>query len=395
MKVLQLCNKPPIPTVDGGCIAMHTISQGLIDEKIGLKILTASTHKHPFQEELIPAEFLKQSRIEGVFLDTRVNIIDAFSALVTADSYNVNRFFSTDFDRRLMQILEEEQFDIVHLESLFMTPYIATIRKMSGAKIILRSHNLEHIIWERLANSEANKPKRMYLKHLASRLKKYELQTINEVDGIAAISQEDTKRFTDLKCEVPMITIPFGINLDQYHPQEKQPKRPLRFFHIGAMNWEPNKEGINWFIDSIWPKVQQQPLTFHMAGRFMPNYLSDLHSDQFLVYGEVDSVQDFMNQNDVMIVPLLSGSGIRIKIIEAMAMGKAVISTSVGAEGINYTDRKDIIIANSEEEIAAAMIELSQHPEKIPAIGENARKLIQDQYDNKKIIKNLIKFYQS
>jgi len=216
MKVLQLCHKPPFPVIDGGCIAISQISNGLLDNDINLRILTASTEKHPFLIEEYDKEFARKTRIEGVFLDTRINIIDAFSALVTSDSYNVNRFFSTDFDIKLIKILEEDEYDIVHLESLFMTPYIATIRQNSDAKVVLRSHNLEHLIWERLANSTGNKAKRIYLKHLAAKLKKYEHKTINEVDGIATISFEDSKRYADLECETHLINIPFGVDLEKY-----------------------------------------------------------------------------------------------------------------------------------------------------------------------------------
>lgn len=381
--------------VDGGCIAINTISQGLLREGIDLKILTASTHKHPFDEKLIPEDFLKRTKIEGIYLDTRVNIIDAFSALVTADSYNINRFFSPDFDRRLVALLKRNKYDIVHLESLFMTPYISTIRKLSKAKIVLRSHNLEHLIWERLANSTGNTARRMYLKHLAGKLKKYEMRTINEVDGIAAISQEDTARFKNFDCKVPLVTIPFGIELDQYDYQENKGNQLNKIFHIGAMNWEPNKEGINWFVDSIWPQLADKNVQVHLAGREMPKYLQDLNTDNFVIHNEVEDAKIFMRDHDMMIVPLLSGSGIRIKIIEAMALGKAVVSTTVGAEGIAYTHQKNIIIADSAKDIAKALIELSKNPDKVKDLGKNARKLIEIHYDNHKIVQNLIQFYQS
>jgi glycosyltransferase involved in cell wall biosynthesis len=395
MKVLQLCNKPPIPTIDGGCIAINTVAQGLLEHGIDLKILTASTHKHPFNLDQIPKDFQKKTEIEGVFMDTRVNIIDAFSALVTADSYNVNRFFSTDFDRRLIELLESTTYDVIHLESLFMTPYLDTIRKLSNAKIILRSHNLEHVIWERLANSTENTAKKIYLKHLASRLKKYEKRTINQVDGIAAISHEDSKRFKDFDCKVPLLTIPFGIDLNGSYSGEQKGNSGNRLFHIGSMNWEPNKEGINWFVDSIWPLIKDQDIEFHLAGRQMPGYLSKLDTAQFRVHGEVESAKDFMLSNDIMIVPLLSGSGIRIKIIEAMACSKAVISTSIGAEGIAYTNGENILIADSAEEIAKAIIELISNPSKVKEMGISARKLIESHYDNKVIIQNLINFYNA
>ena len=395
MKVLQLCHKPPVPMVDGGCIAINTISQGLLNEGVDLKILTASTHKHPFLPDQIPQEFKDKTGIEGIFLDTRVNVIDTFSALVTADSYNVNRFFSTDFDRRLIELLQRTKFDVVHLESLFMTPYIGTIRKLSKAKIILRSHNLEHLIWERLANSTGNTAKRMYLKHLASKLKKYEKRTINEVDGIAAISFEDTQRFKKFECKVSLITVPFGINLEDYRYETKATDRWNKIFHIGSMNWEPNKEGMNWFIDSIYPLLKKSDLEVHLAGRDMPGYMLELNQGNLIVHKEVEDAKQFMMDNDIMIVPLLSGSGIRIKIIEAMAHGKAVVSTSVGAEGINYTHNKNIIIAETAKDIAKQLIDLSSNPKKVKQLGASARKLIEDEYDNKKIIGNLIKFYRS
>ncbi len=395
MKVLQLSNKPPQPIVDGGCIAINNIATGLLEKDIDLKILTVATQKHPFDEANFSNDFLKATTIEGVFVDTRVNIIDAFSALVTSDSYNVSRFFSPDFNKRLIQLLENGNFEIVHLESLFMTPYISTIRKYSTAKIVLRSHNLEHLIWDRLANSTGNTAKRLYLKHLASKLKKYEYQTINEVDAIAAISFEDTSRYELLKCDPPLKTIPFGIDLEKYPFDNNTETVPHSLFHIGSMDWEPNKEAINWLLDDIWPQLAQLDVSLHLAGRKMPGYISQQSNDKLIVHGEVDSAIQFMAAHEIMIAPLLSGSGMRVKIIEAMGMGKAVITTKIGAEGINYTHGVDIIIADTAEEIVAAIKNLINNPNLVKEIGDNARKLIETHYDNDKIIDNLLDFYQT
>lgn len=395
MKVLQLCNKPPQPLVDGGCIAINNIATGLLEKEIDLKILTIATQKHPFLEERFDPDFKKKTKVESIFVDTRVNVIDAFSALVTSDSYNVSRFFSPDFNKRLIQLLEKTNFDVVHLESLFMTPYIHTIRKYSSARIILRSHNLEHLIWERLANSTGNTAKRLYLKHLSSKLKKYENRTINEVDGIAAISFEDTARFELLKCRVPLVTIPFGINLEKYPYTAKQPDPTLTLFHIGSMDWEPNKEAINWLLDEIWPQVENENIALHLAGRHMPGYITDQATKNMLVHGEVSSAVDFMAAHDIMIAPLLSGSGMRVKIIEAMGMGKAVITTKIGAEGINYTDGDNIFIADTADEMVKTIRNLLENPKEVRRVGDNARQLIESHYDNAKIIDNLLAFYQS
>ena len=118
---------------------MNNITEGLLKNKCKVKILTISTVKHPFKEELLPKNYLQRTAIEGVFVDTQLNIVDAFSNLVTSDSYNISRFFSPDFDTLLIKTLNNNSFDVIHLESLFMTPYVHTLRKYSSAKVILHS----------------------------------------------------------------------------------------------------------------------------------------------------------------------------------------------------------------------------------------------------------------
>ena len=220
-------------------------------------------------------------------------------------------------------------------------------------------------------------------------------RTINEVDGIATITKEDTDRFSELACEKPLMTIPFGINIEDYIFKDITAKKKNKLFHIGAMNWEPNKEAINWFIDAIWPLVKKEDLSIHLAGREMPGRISDLATDKFVVHGEVASAQEFIANHDIMVVPLLSGSGMRIKIIEGMALGKVVISTSVGAEGIDYKDRENILIANKKNEFIKQISWLLEDKNRIKFIGQNARKLVEKKYNNEIINHQLVNFYQS
>ncbi len=397
MKVLQICHKPPQPAIDGGCIAMNNITKGFIENGIDVKLITICTTKHPFKKELIDRRFFKKTKMEAVFVDTEINIVDAFSSLVTSDSYNISRFFSTDFDRLLRTTLEEEKFDIVHIESLFMTPYIGTIKRFSNAKLVLRSHNLEYMIWERLANSTSNKAKQVYLKILAKQLKQYESNVINDVDGIASITDEDGLKYRKLGCVKPVITIPFGIELNQFEYQELEIPSTVSLFHLGSMDWKPNLEGIAWFGESIWPKIQEefQQLTFNIAGRNMPNWLFTTNWKNIVNHGEVEDAKAFILEHHVMIVPLLSAGGMRIKIIEGMALGKVVISTSVGAEGIDYKDRENILIANKKNEFIKQISWLLEDKNRIKFIGQNARKLVEKKYNNEIINHQLVNFYQS
>ncbi len=394
MKILQLCHKPPVPAIDGGCIAMNNISQGLLQNGHELKIITIVTSKHPLQLEKLTAEYIDKTKIEGVFIDTSLNLIDAFSALVTSDSYNISRFFSPDFDRKLTQLLRKEKFDIIHLESLFMTPYIATIRRNSKGKIVLRSHNLEYMIWERMAETSKNFAKKRYLKILAKQLKKYEFGVLDAVDGIAAISGEDGKKYLHSEYNKPLVTIPFGINLDLYNSDNNKEEFPS-LFHIGAMDWLPNIEGIEWFLKEIWPSVNEKfpDLKFYLAGRKMPESMLQTKHKNVIVVGEIQDANEFMSSKSIMIVPLLTAGGIRVKIIEAMALKKSVISTTIGAHGIEGENKKDIFIADTKEDFVNSIYALVNNYQNHIDIGKNARKLVEEKYDNKKLTEELIEFY--
>ena len=395
MKVLQLCNKPPYPSIDGGCIAMKNVSLGLLNNKVDLKVICICTDKHPFTIENFPKDFVKKTNIEAVFLDTKLNIVDAFSAIITSDCYNVSRFFSADFDIKLKKDLHDNTYDLVILESLFLTPYIGTIQNNSKAKIILRSHNFEYLIWQRLANKETNPLKKGYLKHLSSNLKKYETHILSDVDGIATISRKDTENYLSVNKDLKITTIPFGIDFENYTPNYSISKGYLKLFHIGSMDWNPNIEAVDWFLNSVWNTFQDKQIELHLAGKSMPNSFIEIDNAQTTIHGQVISATEFISNHDVMIVPLFSGGGMRIKIIEAMAMGKTVISTSIGLEGINATHHKNVIIANTKEEFISEINYLLENPNRLIEIGKSARLFIEQEHDNDRLIKSLLSFVKS
>lgn len=395
MKILQLCLKPPLPARDGGCIAMNNITQGLLAAGHKVKILTIFTQKHDFLPAEIPQDYIDQTGIEGVYIDTRLNAVDAFSNFMTSDSYNISRFFSTDYDIKLSKILKKEEFDVIHLESLFMTPYVATIRRYCKTPIVLRSHNLEFVIWEKIARGTRNVLKRGYLHYLSRKLKTYELSMLNEVSGIAAISEEDKKRILALGIEKKIRTIPFGIDLSDYPLNKDQPVE-LALFHLGAMDWGPNLEGIRWFLNHIWPKIHEKypDLKMYLAGRNMSDEISRTPHPNVILVGEVENAIQFMQSKAIMVVPLLSAGGIRVKIIEGLALGKAVISTTLGAEGLDCTDRKNIMLADRSDEWLQALDELFTNHELMKKLKTEGRNHTLLHFNNNVITANLINFYK-
>ena len=394
MKILLLCNKPPYPASEGGPMAMNSIITGLLEAGHQVKVLAVNSEKYNVNESDIPEEYKQKTRIELIDVDLDVKPVNAFLNLFTRKSYHVERFISEEFKARLVALLEKEQFDVVQLEVLFMAPYVETIRQHSKAMIVLRAHNVEHKIWERIAKETKSPFKRWYINHLAKTLKDYELNALETVDGIAAITRKDAAFFRKYSSK-PVIDIPYGVYPEQFTPKYEIEGKP-KFYHIGSMNWMPNEEGIRWFIDEVLPKtVEKVPdFVYHLAGRSMPEWLTSMKDPHVDVVGEVPDAKEFVTNHDVAIVPLLSGSGIRIKIIESMALGKTVITTRVGAEGILYDEEVNIIIAENKAKMVEAIRSLNENPETAVRIGQAARKLVEETYDNRKIIARLLMFYE-
>ncbi len=393
LNILILSNKSPWPAHEGGPIAMNNIIEGLIDAGHRVKVLALNTNKYAVQPVDIPEDYRLKTGIELVYVDLSIKVLDAFFNLFTTKSYHVERFKSKAFEEKLISVLKNNKFNIVQIELLFMSPYIETIRQYSKAKIILRAHNIEHLIWERLEKSETNLLKKIYLKHLARTLKLYELNILQSYDGIVPITKKDAVIFEEHTI-VPVFPVSFGINTNKLKiSANNNPEHAL--FHIGAMNWLPNEEGIKWFLDKVWPEVHRNmpDLKLYLAGRNMPKWLLNYKIKNVFVLGEVDDAKEFIESKTISIAPLLSGSGIRIKIIESMALAKAVVATSIGAEGINYTNGHDILIADTPEEFVNAIKLLYAKPDKSKEIGTNAKFLVNQHHDSKKIIDQLVQFY--
>jgi glycosyltransferase involved in cell wall biosynthesis len=396
MRVLQLCNKPPYPPIDGGSKAMHNLTRGLLDAGHQVKVLCISTPKQPFDPDLVPRDHALRTRMEAVFVDTSVNVVDAFTDLITADNYNISRFFSPDMDIRLIRLLSEERFDIIQLESLFMTPYIPTLRRYTKSPIVLRSHNLEHVIQDRIATGERNIFKRPYRRYLARQLQQYEMSVLDRLDGVVAISPSDAEHFAAHGTRTPIVTVPFGVDPAEYPVDPPKPRvRPV-FFHLGSMDWLPNEEGIRWLLTEVWPRVlkARPDARLHLAGNKMPTDLLGAPAAGVTVQGRVKNALNWMRQRQVMVVPLFSAGGMRVKIIEGMAMGKAIVSTPIGAEGIQCTDGTDILIARSAAAFAEHMVALLDDPARGVELGLAARALVERDYSDQRIVQGLTAFYQ-
>ncbi len=396
MKILQITNKVPYPAKDGGSIACMNLTRGfaLLGHKV--TVLAMNTKKHYTEQEDIPESVKDWADFELVDVPAPISPVCLIMNLLFSDQpYNAVRFISKSFEQKLIKLLQAKKFDVIQLEGLYVCPYIRSIRKYSDAKIVYRSHNIEHEIWERTA-ALSKGIRRFYLNILSRRIKKFEKNCMDQYDLIVPITERDGIILDRLGNTKPAHVSPTGIDSTQLIPHSKNLEHPS-LFHIGSLEWAPNQEGLIWFIDKCWPKIHQEfpELKFYIAGRKAPDWLLKRFNAPNIVYeGEVEDAYQFMNSKSIMVVPLFSGSGMRIKIIEGMALGKPIVSTPIGTEGISTQSGTNILIAENEKEFLYEVSRLITDEELFHSISRNAIEYIQEKFDNLAISSELINFYQ-
>lgn len=386
----------PYPPIDGGAIATLNLSKSFFELGHDVTILSLNTKKHYSDISKIPVELQKNIRFITVDIDTTIKSNLAIKNLLFSNlPYNAQRFISEIFRNELIKLLSAEKFDIIQIEGLYMGLYIETIKQFSSAKIALRTHNIEHEIWKRTYLLEKNILKRQYLVILTNRIKRLKKRLLNTYNLLVPITKRDEQFFKEFGNIKPSFVTPIGININELKADFSNIEYPS-IFHIGALDWTPNQEGIIWFLKNIWKNLKDKnpKLNFYIAGRNAPEwFVNKINCNGVIYLGEIDDAHKFINSKAVMIVPLLSGSGMRVKIIEGLALGKTIISTSIGAEGIDVTHNQNILIADSTKSFKESLEKVLTNNANFEKIGKNAITFAREYYDNTNIAKSLIDFY--
>ncbi len=396
MKILQLCKKFPYPLKDGEAIAVTYLSKALRDLGCEITLLSMNTTKHYTDLNALPEDFNHYDEIISTDLDNKIKPIDAFLNLFSRESYHINRFICNAFNNELIKLLKRKQFDIVQLETLYLTPYIDTIKRYSDAQIVMRAHNVEHEIWDRITSNTTFFPKKWYLNHLSKKLRNYEIGHLNEYDYLVTLTDRDLRKFKKLGYQNGASSSPIGIEIENYQVAGSRVGGDLSICFIGSLDWMPNLEGLDWFLMNVWPQiiVAHPEVTFHIAGRNTPEHLKNLQMKNVYVHGEVEDARSFINKYTLMVVPLFSGSGMRVKILEGMALGKAVLTTRLGKEGIHAEDRKNILIADSVSDFSEAISFAIENPRQVEEIGKEAKSFVHTYFDNREIADQLFHIYE-
>lgn len=390
MKILILSKKFPYPLREGEPIAITYLSRSLVQQGCEVSILVMNTSKHYFDPKELPDSYNHFKEIFAVPVDNHITLTGALRSFISGQSYILDRFKSEAFEEKLIDVLRQGNYDVVQIETPYLSHYVSTIRSNSNAVISMRAHNVEHKIWERVADMSKNPIKKWYLKNQNRQLKKFEIAKLNEYDVMLAITKKDKDSFLDLGFSHLSVAAPVGIDLSEYTAKEKSGETSLAF--IGALDWMPNQDGLVWFLEKVWPAiVKEKPLTkFHIAGKNTPDWLRKYANEKVIFHGEVPDAKEFINSHSILIAPLFSGSGIKIKVLEGMALERVVVTTEIGVEGISALNGKEILIGKTADDFISNIMGIIEHKEKISSIGKAARQFIKKEFDNLEIADRVI-----
>lgn len=373
-KILIIANKIVFPSLDGGSLAIKRLATTLIKQGYIIDIVCITkeennilaSQKDPTIKNIRQVIFKKNMNL---------NLILFINSIIKQSSYQALRFYDLNIQKKIQKIIDEQEYKAIIFESVFTTIYLQYLKLDNIDTIIFRAHNIEHKIWEDLARNSIFR-KNIYLL-LASQIKRLENQAPKYVDYIFTLSQSDQEYF---KNRYPNKTHNIPVTFEVKNIKNKKIKNSIA--HLGSMDWRPNIEGINWFLEKVKPKLKQEDVNIYIAGKNMPEKYFKYRDSRTKIEGEVDNAKEYIINKEIIFVPLFSGSGIRIKILEAMALGIPVISTTKGAKGIPCQNKKNILIANTPTEFKNAICLLLENKSLAKKIGNEGKKLILNHFSN-------------
>lgn len=280
------------------------------------------------------------------------------------------------------RVASETRFDVVHADQLNMAQYAA---RVPGARKILDAHNALWLLYKRLWETMGFGPKKWLLGRDWRLFKRYEGQMCREFDAVLAVSQEDKAALEEAAGQSLDITvIPIAIDTDEVTPVARQLGAD-HILHIGTMYWPPNIDAVKWFVHEVYPIIRQQrpDVQFDVVGSRPPAELLALNDTSLgiNVTGYVKDPTPYHQRAAVIVVPLRAGGGMRVKILNALAQGLPVVSTALGVEGIAAVPGRDLLVANTAETFAEAVIQVMNAPALAARLGAAGRRLIERAYD--------------
>jgi glycosyltransferase involved in cell wall biosynthesis len=370
MRFLFVAPKIPWPATDGGRIAIYEL----------VRHMTARGHQAAFlgfgspqaADELCAHAGLLWAK--AIPHDTTTNPVSALGNLFSPLPYTASKYKSSAMSDAIRSALQEELFDLVQLENTHMAHYLGLVQR-NNKPAVLRLHNVESLLAERYART-VPPPLSWYVALQFRRMRWFEARACEQASLCLAITEEDAGRIRRMAPNAQVAVSPAGVDLERFSPKLMS-EEPGTVVYVGALNWPPNADSVRWFRTEIWPRIlKEEPnARWIVVGKDPPSDIVRWPEEDrsITVTGFVEDVRPDLNRASVVVVPLRSGGGMRLKILEAMASGKAVVSTPLGAEGIPARNGEEILLAPPDRTFAVEVVRLLRQGAERKRIGKAAR----------------------
>lgn len=320
-RILLLTQKPPYPSVDGGCKATASLIEMLSSAGFGVEIFSLYSDKHPLVKEFYLSSSLQW---EFHYVDVRIRARTALPNLFSSLPYTVARYYHPALQQQIRHKLATRQYDWIICDGLYMTPYLMGLP--GKVRVVYRAHNIESQLWIEQARQEKQILRKLYYYLLAGRTAALEKKFAGQVSLIFTVSCSDAEYFRQYNPRV--FFFPPHAEIKEAEKTSCERKK-MRIGFIASYNWAPNREGLKRLLQ-WWRKVPSEKYHLIVAGRYDPVVMQENIS--FLGY--VEHLEEFYRQVDVIVIPIFSGGGIKMKALEAMSYGKPIVATSKGMEGL-------------------------------------------------------------
>ncbi len=382
MKILFLSLAFPLPVNNGHKMRTWALLSALAAEGHEITMLVFGQPDELNGQEALAKSVCREVELVPLAVSNLTsggNYAGRLLGLFSPRPFAVQRFRSDDMHARIEHHLASRSYDAVVCDTVYS---VVNLPATSKVPLVLNNVDVEHVIFDRYVDFERNPAKRLYAWMEARKVRRWEQQTCREAVVGMACSEHDCRMLRALAPGVPMVTVPNIVDTDAYTPQSGEDGNTV--VYQGGMDWFPNRDAVEFFIADILPLVRQRVpgVQFLVAGRNPSDaFLSKFAAIPDVRFtGTVPDMRPIIAQAAVCVVPLRIGSGTRLKILEAGAMGKAMVSTRGGAEGLDFEYGKDILLADEPEAFAEAVAGLLRDPARRQALGTAARRRVVEQY---------------
>lgn len=364
MKILWVKAGKLLPVDTGGKIRSYNILRCLARDHQVTLLSYYGGHRDLEYEAAIQKELPGAESIHTAAPDSNALVqgLDYLWRAPRSAPYAVSKFTDSKVAKTVAAWLSARSFDVAVCD--FLSASLNFPQRLITPTVLFQ-HNVESALWQRMASTESNPVKKLAFKIEFAKMRSYERAALRRFHHVIGVSEHDREQMLamDSSCEVTVV--PTGVDTHKFSVAPPSTVNPPRVVFTGSMDWEPNIDAVDYFCQRIWPGVLKDfpNALFQVVGRNPHPKIQHLASDSVRVTGTVPSVAEYLRDAAIVVVPLRIGGGTRLKIFEAMAMGKAVVSSSIGAEGLDVESGRDLILADDDDAFTRAILLLLRDAE--------------------------------